>query len=449
MKRRRLLIGLGITIVLIGAALFVGHQAWRAIHGGERLPGPVLPIPQAMQTPTRVQEGQADWPRWRGANGDGKSAVTGIRKDWANGLTKLWEASFLCQSRRTATWSSPVVQGNRLVVPGREKGSDLVFCLDPRSGELIWSKSYPAKTRTSHGPGPRATPFIDQDRVYTFGRGGDLTCWRLLDGELLWKQNVEDVGGKEATWGHSASPLVYEDKVYVQGGGRAIVAAYDKMTGRLVWRSMEGKAGYAALALLEMKDAVGLLVFHGTGLACVDPADGTILWAVPWDTRYDVNATTPAIADTTIFITSGYGTGCQALQVADSEVKPLWRNSTIASHHSDPIIVDGFIYGYSGQSNQNAGYFKCVDLESGEEKWRTDEIGWGTTTYVDSQLLCMDIKGNLFLVEPNPNAFKLIAYFRNALGAVTHPAWTIPVVANGRLYLRYMQRLVCYDLMPQ
>jgi outer membrane protein assembly factor BamB len=447
MKRKRLILG-SMVAVVVGAALLAAWLGWRAVHGAERLTGPRQAIPQAVRTPPPIEQGQADWPCWRGPAGDGKSPVQGIRKDWSGGLIKRWEVSFLCQGTHTATWSAPVVCGNRLVVLGRDTKDDLVFCLDAGTGDLIWHKSYTAKTGSSRGPGPRATPFIDQDRVYTFGRGGDLACWRLLDGELLWKQDVDEAGGKEPTWGHSASPLVYEDRVFVQGGGRALVLAYDKMTGRVLWKSMEGPAGYAALALLKEESAVSVLAFHGTGLACLNAADGVVRWAIPWKTAYNVNATTPIVTGTTVFITSGYNTGCQALRVRSGQPQTLWRSKVIASHHSDPILLDGFLYGYSGQSQQNEGWFKCVELETGRERWSTGAIGWGTTVYVDGHLLCLDIKGNLFLIKPDPNKFEKVTELKAALGQVTDPAWTLPVVANGRLYLRYMQRLVCYDLMP-
>jgi outer membrane protein assembly factor BamB len=336
-----------------------------------------------------------------------------------------------------------------LVVPGRDSKKDLVFCLDPQNGKVIWVGSYKAKANSNHGPGARATPFIDEEHVYTFGRSGDLVCWKLEDGQLIWRQNVEDEGGKEPTWGHSCSPLVYQDKIIVQGGGKALVIAYDKMTGNVIWKSMEGKAGYAAITLMEAAGAEKLLIFYGTGLMCLQPNDGSNIWSFLWQTSYDVNATTPVTSGSIIFITSGYNTGCQALKIEDEGVNPLWRSKVIASHHSDPAIINGYIYGYSGQSNQNKGLFKCVDLESGEEKWSTGEIGWGTAVYVDGHLLCMDIKGNLFLVKPDPNGFNKVAELRDALGDVSHPAWTIPVIANGRLYLRYMQRLLCYDLVPQ
>lgn len=447
-KQSRLWI-LILALVLVLAGLIMGRWLWFAIQGGERLQGPQGKIPEEVKVVNPLQSGEDDWPNWRGPNNDGKSSVVGIKKDWSEGLTKLWQVNFLCQGARNVTWSAPVIRGNRLVVPGRDSKNDLVLCLDPESGKLIWVGSYEAKVNSNHGPGARATPFIDKDRVYTFGRSGELVCWKLEDGQLIWKQNVEDEGGKEPTWGHSSSPLVYQDKVTVQGGGKALVIAYDKMTGNVIWKSMEGEAGYAAITPLETAKDEKLLIFYGTGLTCLEPSDGQEIWSIPWETNYNVNATTPVTSGSLIFITSGYNTGCAAFKAEDTKVEQLWRSKVIASHHSDPIIIDGYIYGYSGQSNQNKGLFKCVELETGQEKWSTGEIGWGTTVYVDGHLLCMDIKGNLFLVEPDPKRFKKVTELRDALGDVSHPAWTIPVIANGRLYLRYMQRLICYDFVPQ
>jgi outer membrane protein assembly factor BamB len=447
MSKKRL-IWLLVSVTVAGLVIIGGREAWFAIQGKERLSGMQQPIPEPVKSINPFEKGQADWPCWRGQTGDGKSTVAGITKDWSKGLKKLWEVNYLCQGERNVSWSSVAVSGNRLVAPGRDDEKDLVFCLDPQNGNLIWVGSYPAKTKSSHGPGARATPYIDENRVYTFGKSGDLVCWSLEDGQLIWRKNVEDEGGKEPQWGHSSSPVVYQDKVIVQGGGDALVIAYNKMTGELVWKAMQGKAGYAAILSAEIDGTSKLLVFHGTGLAYIQPDDGKVLWNIDWETDYGVNATTPAVFGSTVFITSGYDTGCQAIKVNDTGAETLWNNKILASQHSDPIIIDGFLYGYSGQSNQNKGQFKCVELATGKEMWSTNEIGWGTTVYVDEHLLCMDIKGNLFLVKPDPNKFNKVTEFRNALGEVSHPAWTIPVIANGRLYLRYMQRLICYDILP-
>jgi outer membrane protein assembly factor BamB len=186
-------------------------------------------------------------------------------------------------------------------------------------------------------------------------------------------------------------------------------------------------------------------VFHGKGLAALDSGDGKELWNTVWETPYDVNATTPLVDGARIFITSGYGVGCELLKADRSGVAIVWRNKTIASHHSDPFIIGGHLYGYSGQSMQNRGSFKCVELETGAEKWVTGEMGWGTCVYVDGHLLCCDIKGNLTLMKPDPSEFIKAAGMPRALGDIRGPVWTVPVLANGKLYLRFKQTLMCYE----
>ncbi len=247
----------------------------------EKLTGKLELIPEASKKIPPLTIGEADWPAWQGLNFDGKSNYTGIKTDWSDGLKKLWHVDYLCQDNSTVSWSAPVVQGNRLVIPGRDKKNDLVFCLNANNGNLIWVGSYLAETGTSHGPGARATPFIDEDRLYTFGRGGDLVCWQLLDGKMLWRKNVKDEGGEEPEWGLSSSPIVFENKVIVQGGGDALVIAYDKISGETIWKSMKGHAGYSASTLMILDETPYLLVYHAMGLSCLDPQNGKNIWTVP------------------------------------------------------------------------------------------------------------------------------------------------------------------------
>ena len=187
--------GLLIAVVLVFAALY--WPTIMIIKGTEGLSGTTDIIPEvrsAGQEP--LVKGDADWISWQGINGDSRSEVTGIIKDWSGGLKKLWDINYLCLENSSAAWSAPVIQGNRLIVCGRDSENDLVFCLDAVDGSLLWLGSYAAETNTSHGSGPRATPYIDDDRVYTFGRSGDLTCWNLLDGETYWTTNVSFEGGE-------------------------------------------------------------------------------------------------------------------------------------------------------------------------------------------------------------------------------------------------------------
>ena len=444
--KRSVKISLAVVAIVLVAGAYFGYQIYQMVMGSEPLSGKLENIPTTVASMPPITFGDADWPNWRGANFEGKSAVTGIQTDWSGGLKKLWQVNYLCQDKATASWSSPVVQGNRLIVPGRDEKNDLVFCINPDDGELIWTGSYEAEASTSHGPGSRATPFINEGKVYTFGRSGDLVCWQLEDGKLLWRKNVKDEGGVEPTWGYSTTPLVFDDKVIVQGGGSALVVAYDKLTGNLLWKSMEGEAGYAAAITVNIENEVMLLIYHGTGLSCLNPSDGKHLWTVPWPTEYLVNATTPIVSGDIIFHTSGYKMGCQAIRVTKSGYTELWKNNLLEAQHSDPVLIDGYIYGYSGESSRNNGQFKCIELSSGKEMWTTNEVGQGTTTFVDGHLICFDIKGNLYLLKPDPSGFKKMGEIKKAVEDVKNPAWTVPVVANGKLYLRYLQQLVCYQL---
>jgi outer membrane protein assembly factor BamB len=411
-----------------------------------------------IQTPTKIEQGivseqiqpitkgESDWLCWRGINGNGRSQVSGIKTDWSDGLKKIWEIDFLCQGENSATWSAPVIQGNRLVVCGRDDANDIVFCLNPEDGSLIWKQAYPAQTSTAYGTGFRATPWIDDNRVYTFGRGGDLVCWNLTNGDKIWHKNVHDEGGEEPIWGHSSSPLVTGSLVIVKGGGTARTIAFDKMNGDLIWKTGQGPAGYAAISMMEIEGEPVVLSFHGKGLAAITLKEGKGLWDIDWQTSYDVNATTPVIKDNLVFITSGYKTGCELLKVGKSGAEVVWKNKLFASHHSDPFIIDGYIYGYSGDSMQNKGVFKCVELETGIEKWSTKEIGWGTCVAVDDYLLCCDVKGNLFLIKPDPEKLVMVTGMPKIWGKVSGATWTIPVLANGNLYLRFKQSLLCLDI---
>jgi len=438
-----ILIVLAVLVIITASFIYYGYHS---VYKSEKIGGQRGNIPSEVAGTTDISKGYTDWPNWRGQSFDGKSSLTGIKTDWSEGLEKLWEVNYLCQGQATASWSSPVIVGNRLVIPGRDEKSDLIFCINTDNGELIWQGSYEAEAGTAHGPGSRATPFIDSNYVYTFGRSGDLVCWQLADGKMVWRQNVNDFGGEEPSHGHSSSPLVYEDMVFVQGGGTALFIAFNKFNGELIWKSNEGLAGFSASTIFKEKEDTYLLAYHGKGLSCIDPENGKELWLAPWE--FEMNATTPAVSDNIVFITS-FTMGCQAIEVTKDDFKVLWTNDAISAHHSDPIIIDGFIYGYTGFSGRNKNDFKCVELKTGKEMWSSKEMGQGTTTYVDGHLICMDLKGNLFLVKPDPQAFNLIGKTENALHEVKHNAWTVPVVANGKLYLRHLQTLVCYNLMPE
>ncbi len=447
MKKRILFILAILVVAILVIGGIFGYRMYRKYGLGEvtiRTGEVTVPVPAADLPP--LTQGRSDWTCWRGPGMEGKSDIRGMITDWSNELDKVWEVDYLCRGEESVTYSGPVIRGNRLVIMGRDGDRDQVFCLEAGSGELLWHTGYDAPTDPKFGTGPRATPCIDGELVYTFGRAGDLACWRLYDGERVWKRNVMDDGGKMPNWGFSSSPMVLADMVIVQGGGEACLIAYDKGSGEVVWSSPGGEAGYSTAVPVVLDSVAYLLHFHGTGLALVDTADGSQRWDIPWETEYAVNAVTPVVRNDTVFITSGYRMGARCLKVSVSGADVIWESDVISSQVADLVLLGGQLYGYTANAN-NSGPFKCVDLATGTERWSTKEIGGGSLVYADGHLVCWDVKGNLHLLEKDPDRFILKGSIRDAAGKANHEAWTPPAIANGKLYLRHMGRLVCYELL--
>lgn len=401
-------------------------------------------VPEALTGFNAVTHGTSDWLNWRGPEFSGKSTMIGLKTDWSNGLTKLWEVDYLCSGKESMTWAAPVVKGTHLVIPGRSESHDQLFCLNAETGELFWKAEIACEPGDSWGTGARATPTIVDSLVYSFGRSGILACWMLKDGTLVWKKDIMDEGGKTPEWGHTSPPLVMDDKVIVQGGGEARLIAFDRFTGDVIWKTPGGEAGYAATIPTKLDGEVILLNFHGTGLAAVRYDDGKELWSAPWETSYYVNCNTPIVRNDTVFITSGYSTGGQLLKISLTGYEVIWENKVIASHLSDQILLGDYLYGYT-QNAGNRGPFACVDFATGEEIWSTKDIGGGSIVWVDDHLIGLGVKGDLYLIKPDEKEFILKGTLEDAIEA-SKSVWTPPVVANGKLYIRYLHKLVCYDI---
>jgi hypothetical protein len=406
---------------------------------------------------TGVGAAQGDWPTGRGPTGDGKSPLTGIRKDWSGGLRKVWENAELCQGdvKVNASMSSPVVAAGVAVVIGRADDKDLLLGFDAETGNKLWLKEYPAKavkTWNGVGNGARAAPVIESDGIYTLGAYGHLGCWELKTGNQRWLVNtLEDSKTKVPYWGVCGSPVVYGKNVivkvggYEQGANAALVMAYDKTTGKLAWKSANAPGSWAPLAIAKLDGKDQLLAWHSGGLKGLHPTTGAEFWNIPWKTAYDCHATVPAVEGSVLFMTSGYGVGCQAFEMKGDKPASLWAvNKAVASCNSEAVIQNGFVYSFTG--NGAPGAFKCLDLKTGAEKWSAPEFGNGALVLVDGCLLCLGYKGKLALVEAKPDAYKKLAEMQ-VFTVKDPPAYTAPAVANGKVYVRYLGTMICYDLL--
>ena len=403
--------------------------------------------------PSRARAG-GDWPRWRGPNNDNLPAVAAFPQDLGRGLEKLWTVDKLCVGTNSQAWACPSVAGDRLIVTGRNGDKDLVLCLNARTGKEFWKQDYdaPAGKDVQYGNGPRATPIIDGEFVYTFGCTGELACWSLAEGRQLWRHGLGSLRGKREVWGCSSTPLIVGDTLYVQVGGTNLVVAFDKRKGETLWSSRPGTAGYAALTTASIAGRDQLLAFSADALVSLSLDKGEELWRFAWPTSFGMNCATPASLGTDKLLLNssdhGHKGGIALLAFTNGVPKAIWETHAVGAAHNDPAIVDGFAYAYSGFSLDKKGLC-CIDLKDGTQKWTTDQAGGpGNVVRVGDNLLCLGNTGALVLVKPSPKEYQELSRLQvfDANPAKKDPVWTEPVIANGRLYVRCNDRLACYRI---
>jgi outer membrane protein assembly factor BamB len=381
-----------------------------------------------------------DWPQFRGPRLDGISAEVGLLESWPEGgPPELWRVSL------GEGYSGISAVGGRLFTLYAAAGEERLACFDATDGKELWSYRVGDKWNDMMGNGPRSTPTVADGVVYALGAHGALVALEAASGEELWRQELsETLGARPPTWGVSTSPLVEGELLILDAGGRGghSIVALERRTGKLVWHSETDKAGYATPLPLTIGGARQVVMFTGTQVVGVDPADGRVLWKRPWRTSYDVNAATPVfIPPNRLFVASGYSTGGALLELAvdgdATRVSQLWTSPRMRNQFSTSVYYEGHIYGFDNAT------LKCLDARTGEEKWSAREgFGHGALTLADGHLYVLGDRGKLALVEATPEEFRQ----KSSVQALTGKCWTVPTLAGGRLYLRNEKQLVALDI---
>ncbi len=400
----------------------------------------------------------SDWPQWRGPDKDGISRETGFLKEWSDGGPQvLWRVSL------GEGFSGISVVGGRVYTMFSEGDDEFVVCLNASNGEEIWRfRSDSNYHESMGGNGPRATPTIDGEYLYTVTAQGKLYALNIADGAEVWSHDLQaEFGSKMPRWGVCTSPLVEGDLLLVEVGGTdgKSIVAFNKTNGEVVWSSHTDILGYSSPIAVTIGGVRQLIVFTGTQLVSVAPDNGKLYWTHPWRTEYDVNAATPVfIPPDKIFISSGYGKGAAVVQVrvvaapesSDGEneaekngveirVVEIWKNEKMKNHFATSVLHGNYLYGFDN------AILKCIDANTGSEKWKTRGYGKGTLMLADDHLIILSDRGKLGLAEATPSAYNEVANAEVLRGL----CWTVPTLANGRLYARNEKEMVCLDMTGQ
>lgn len=276
--------------------------------------------------------GPEEWPRWRGPRNDGISHEPIAAKWPDDGPKKFWSAP------TGIGFSSPIGFDGKVYLfhgAGDTGATETLTCYDAETGKPAWSEAYEVGDKIDY-PGPRATPAIDSGKIYTFGAAGDLVCRELAGGKLVWRLNVikethAELLGSGQVWASASSPLVAGKLVYVQGGkGGPVAVAVDKDSGKIAWQAeTKGLSGYAAPVLGEVEGMPQLFILAGDAIDAFDPATGKAIWSLPWQTQYDINASTPIFDGSHLFVTSGSLHGGMMLELTKTGAKKVWENKIV------------------------------------------------------------------------------------------------------------------------
>jgi len=390
-----------------------------------------------------------DWPQWRGPNRDGKSADTGLLKEWpADGPKLAWKVTGLGKG-----FSNMSVAAGRLFTMGDKDDAGYVIALNPADGKILWATKVGAAGSTDpaewNHPGPRCTPTVSGDLVFALNAFGEMICVTAADGKEQWRKDLrKDFGGKPPTWGYSESPLVDGDQVVVTPGGQAgAMVALDRKTGRLLWQSKDftDDAHYSSIVLAEIGGTRQYVQLTAASVVGISPKDGSTLWQAARKGNVAV-IPTPIVDGNLIYVTSGYNAGSQLFKVTPNagkfSVEQVYNQRAMAVHHGGVVKVGDYLYGYSDSRG-----LACQNFQTGEIVWaEKDKIKKCCLSYADGSLYCREEEsGAMVLLDASPAGYKEKGRFLQPDRA-KEMAWPHPTIANGKLYLRDQDLLLCYSL---
>ncbi len=394
-----------------------------------------------------------DWPQWRGPNRDGISAEKGLLKEWPQeGPRLIWRVEHLGSG-----YGTPSVSGGIIYLMCNQGLQDeFVKALRAKDGAQIWSTRIGKvgnPDQKPNFPAARSTPTVDGKRVYALGSDGDLACLDASTGKVLWQKSLRtDFNGLPPTWAYAESPLVDGDRVLATPGGKeATIVALDKNNGTVLWKSAlpEGDmAGYASLVIAGTGSVKQYVAYTAGGLVGVDAGTGKFLW------RYDktkgamgMSMLTPVSREGFVFSGAGRVGGGLIRLKADPggfSAEEVYAGPGLPTAIGGAVLVGDYLYG----SNQN---ILCVEFKTGRARWTERSIAPASMCYADGRLYLHGEGGDVALLEATPEGYRERGRFsppgRPEHGNPMEKSWAYPILAHGKLYIRDLNVLWCYDVM--
>lgn len=413
----------------------------------------------------------ADWPQWMGPNRDNVWREDGIVEIFPKGGPNVvWRVPV------AGGYAGPAVAQGRVYVTDyvtdenvqvdnfdrkQFSGTERILCLDEATGKEIWKHEYPVRYGISYPSGPRCTPNVHDGKVYTLGAEGDLLCLDAKTGQVVWSKNFrKDYQAKTPLWGHAAHPLIDGQKLICVVGGRgAHAVAFDKNTGKEIWRALETpETGYVPPTLIEAGGVRQLILFHPRAVASLNPETGKPYWSLPYEATNGAAIMTP-VREGNLLYAGSFSNKNILIQLApDTPVaKTLWQDrpkTAISPVNVQPFLDKGTLYGF----DQN-GLLYGVELTTGKRLWQSGKpvnterpLNSATAFLVKNgnRFWMFNERGELLITKLSPQGYeeidrvKVIEPTNVAFGRDV--VWCPPAWANRRVYIRNDKECICLDL---
>jgi len=398
------------------------------------------------------------WPGWRGKDRNGLTEEKGLLKEWPkSGPKLLWSfeaAGF--------GYGQPAIVGNELYILGKDDEGEFIKKLTTDGKEVGKAKLEATKDKyaTGWGAGPRSTPSIDGDLIFALSANGRIACFDRNSLTEKWSKSLpEDFGSRNPRmwWGYSESPLVDGEKVLVTPGGKNCVVALNKASGETIWKStgIEDDQQYSSLIPMTVSGVKMYVTQTANNLFGVDAETGKLAWKFGEIKRATAVIPTPIVFGNRVYATCDYGAGCECVDIVKSgdsfSAKKVFVNKNMENHHGGVILVDGYIYGCSGNGSAT---WTCQKLSDGSVAWthKGRDAEKGSIGYADGCFYCFEEKpgGSCILIEASPSAWNELGRFKlpknSKLDRGRGKVWCHPIIVDGKLYLRDLDLLFCYDV---
>jgi len=398
----------------------------------------------------------------RGPDRNAIAKEHGLLKEWPKDGPPLgWKIKGL-----GGGYGGPSIAAGRIFGMSNRGEDEVVWALSEKDGKELWATRLGPAFKQPGWPqgkeGPGCTPTVDGEVLHVEGMAGDLACLQVKDGKVIWQRSLKtDFGGSVPPWSFRESPLIDGDKVICTPGSEdATLVALDKLTGKTIWKSQvpdSPKAAYSSVIATDFDGQRQYVQLTQKALIGVEASDGKFLWRYdPPANRMGINCSTPVYHDGMVFAASAYGAGGGLVKLSKEanggvKAEEVYFSKKMQNHHGGMIVSDGCLYGANG--GNEGGFLVCLDFKTGKVLWdeRNDaehRAPKGSVALADGRLYYRTEKGTMLLIEPNPKQYVERGRFEQP-DRSQQPAWVHPVIANGKLYLRDQDVLLCYDVKAQ